>query len=38
MAGALRLRAFVTGRLERHDDSSQDSRSLYISCELRRLF
>jgi len=38
LAGAMRLRAFATGRLERHDDPSQDSRSLYISCELRRLF
>ena len=34
----LRLRLFGMGRAEWHTDDSQDARSLYISCELRRLF
>jgi hypothetical protein len=36
--GGLTFRAYGSGRIERHTDSSQDARSLYISCEVRRLF
>jgi hypothetical protein len=38
LPGALRLRVTGAGRLEWHLDQVQDARSLYISCELRRLF
>jgi hypothetical protein len=38
LPGALRLRAYVNGRLESHVDHSQDARSLYFSLDLRRLF
>jgi hypothetical protein len=34
----LRLRLLGTGRLERHTDAAEDAGSLYISCEVRRLF
>jgi hypothetical protein len=34
----LRVRTFVTGRLEWHEDASQDSRSLYFSLDVRKLF
>lgn len=38
LPGALRLRAFVSGRLESHTDAADDARSLYFSLDLRRLF
>lgn len=38
LPGALRARAYGQGRLERHDDASQDAGSLYLSVELRKLF
>ncbi len=34
----LRVRLLGTGRVERHTDSAEDAASLYISCEVRRLF
>lgn len=34
----LRARVTIDARAERHDDPSQDSRSLYFSLDLRRLF
>lgn len=34
----LRARVTMNARAERHDDPSQDSRSLYFSLDLRRLF
>ena len=38
LPGALRLRAYVNGRLESHVDHAQDARSLYFSLDLRKLF
>lgn len=38
LPGHWRVRATGTGRLENHSDSSQDSRSLYFSFDVRRLF
>ena len=32
-----RVRLAATARLEKHDDPSQDARSLYFSVDLRRL-
>src|SRR5260370_30859797 len=37
LGAALRLRLLVSGRLERHTDPGDDSRSLYFSLDLRRL-
>jgi hypothetical protein len=37
LGAGLRLRLLVSGRLERHTDSGDDSRSLYFSLDLRRL-
>jgi hypothetical protein len=37
LGAGLRLRMLLTGRLERHTDSGDDSRSLYFSLDLRRL-
>ena len=34
----LRLRVTLGGRMERHDDPSQDSRGFYFSMDLRRVF
>ena len=34
----LRIRLLADGRLEKHQDPSQDSRSLYFSVDVRRLF
>ena len=34
----LRARVLVDGRMEWHEDQSQNSRSLYFSLDLRRLF
>jgi hypothetical protein len=38
VAPRTKLRLFGNVRAERHTDASQDARSLYFSCELRRLF
>ncbi len=38
LPGAVRLRLFGSGRLERHTDPALDARSLYISLDVRRLF
>lgn len=38
LPGQWRVRATGTGRLENHSESSQDSRSLYFSFDVRRLF
>jgi hypothetical protein len=38
LPGRWRLRLTANGRAEKHDDSSQDARSLYFSLDLRRLF
>jgi hypothetical protein len=38
LPGALRIRALGTLRLERHDESADDARSLYFSLDARRLF
>jgi hypothetical protein len=37
LGAAWRLRLLATGRLERHTDPGDDSRSLYFSLDLRRL-
>jgi hypothetical protein len=37
LPGKLRLRVTLDGRLELHDDPSQDSRGFYFSMDLRRL-
>lgn len=37
LGAGLRLRLLLTGRLERHTDPGDDSRSLYFSLDLRRL-
>lgn len=34
----LRVRLLADGRIEKHQDASQDSRSLYFSVDVRRLF
>ena len=38
LPGHWRLRLTANGRSEKHDDPSQDARSLYFSLDLRRLF
>lgn len=38
LAGGVRARALATGRVEWHEDGSQDARSLYISVDVRKLF
>jgi len=38
LPGALRLRVSGAGRVEVHTDRTQDTRSLYFSVDLRRLF
>jgi len=38
LGGAVRARALATGRIEWHEDDSQDARSLYISVDVRKLF
>jgi len=38
LPASLRVRVLANGRIERHQDPSQDSRSLYFSLDLRRLF
>ncbi len=38
LPGRLRARITFDGRAEKHDDPSQDSRSLYFSLDVRRLF
>ena len=38
LPGRLRARITANVRLEKHDDPSQDARSLYFSLDLRRLF
>jgi hypothetical protein len=38
LPGGLRVRALSTLRLESHTDHAQDARSLYFSCDVRRLF
>ena len=38
LPGGLRLRAITTMRLESHTDNADDARSLYFSCDLRKLF
>jgi hypothetical protein len=38
LAGSLRLRLSGMGRAEVHSDGAEDSRSLYFSLDVRRLF
>jgi len=38
LPASLRLHVHASGLVEQHTDSSQDARSLYFACELRRLF
>ena len=38
LPAGLRLRITGSGRLERHDDSSQDASSVYVALDLRRSF
>ncbi len=38
LPGRMRLRTFLYGRLEQHADSTQNTRSLYFSVDVRRLF
>ena len=38
LAGALQVRAMASVRSEWHDDHANDTRSLYFSLDVRRLF